>query len=395
MKKLFSLFFIGLLSISLIACETNGENELDSLRDEITALENELDAVNEETETLYESLSLSARENERITFVIEGSTREITSITVNVSRTAFELLYEVVGEDNISYSESEFGIFIHSLYDLAPDYGAYIMISKNGIPLEVGIDSASFEPGDIFTFEEVYWDTLAESLDQSIDAFLNSDLTNFYEPLSYELVTAFSQLNEMPEVTFEPKTSTLNDLVKTILTLRALNKPVETYQAMLIEELIFDAPFLASLTLMALAGTEDYETYELRYLSFIENTDVDSLSLDETAIIAMTLGEATPLNIQEVLKEKVASATNSPSLAYAIMGLIRIGEDPRTTSHDIHENVVLALLHLQALDGGFLYTYDSTPSFMRTFSSPQSFLALVTLKYYMNGTTINPYTTTP
>ena len=388
MKKLFSFLFVGLLSLFLLGCEAD---ELERLQEQISALESEMDLVSQENESLSEALALSSIENNRVTFVIEASDRIIETVAYNASKTAFDLLLDAIGEENIMYSESEFGIFISALYDLAPEYGSYIMISKNDVPIEVGISSVSFEVGDVFTFESVYWDRDVKVLDEAMYAFMSSDTSEFLDPMSYEYLTALAALNQVPNLTYESSVSTENDLIKTILIKRALNESTLEEQSSLGESLVIDSIFADGLAVMALSGSSYYETALSSYEAFVQNQDPDNLSFDEVAMVALVLAENTLEDYQEALLEDVFLMTNAPSLAYGIMGLIAIGENPYELEHTIHDNIVEALLHLQAIDGGFLYTYDSSPSFMRTFSSPQSFLALVTLKAFLNGTPLNPY----
>jgi len=402
MKKLFSFFFIGLLSFFLLGCEITQREDLEDLKNQIAQLESEMNVMSEENALLSEALKLSNSENNRLTFVIEAKERIIKSIPVNkVSSSAFDILLEAVGEENVIYSESEYGIFISAIFDLAPSYGSYIMISRNGTPIGVGISNVGnsseyfeevFEAGDIFTFESVYWDQNAKQLDEAISAFLNSDQSEFLNTMNYEYLTALYHLDRIPNgLNFESNLTQENETVKSIFVKKALGLDVTLEQNRLSEIVTYKSVFLASLSLMALDKSSDFDAHYEDYLSFIESLDVNTLSVDELAVVAMALMDETPLNYEEALLNKIALANNSPSLAYGIMGLIGLSIDPFNVSHNIHANVVEALLQLQALDGGFLYTYDSSPSFMRTFSSPQSFLALITLRTYLNQGPINPY----
>lgn len=391
MKKLFSFIFLGLLSFGLLGCEQSNREELDLLNERITTLESEIDLVTQEKESLEAALEISNQATERLTFVIESEHRVIQTAIINDSKTAFELLLETVGEDNIAYSESEFGIFITSLYDITPSYGAYIMISKNGTPIDVGISSVSYESGDIFTFEEVFWDINAKRLNEAIEAFILSDTSEFLESMSYEYVTALYHLDRVPDVLYAGEDTSYNALIKRILVKKALREDVIDDQTALYALFNPSAVFADALAIMALYDSDYYDDGLMVYESFISNQDLDDLSFDEIAMVNVLLGSDTPVTFKEKMLEDVSKMTNSPSLSYGIMGVIAVGENPYEMSHDIHSNIVEALLHLQALDGGFLYTYDSSLTYMRTFSSPQSFLALVTLYNYLNGSTSNPY----
>lgn len=331
--------------------------------------------------------------NQEITFEIIGSETLVFSQTIEDDLSAFELLQLSIEKNNVhlKYAESEFGIFIEELFDIKPPLGSYIMISLNGVPLNVGITDAVFEATDVFTFELEFWDSDAALRYQAINDFLKAEAQFYLNNNSYEVYTALGILGFEIDVPALPVPLTENDFIRATLIFRSLNQEVEILQGYLAELYTTELIFRAGLGLLALRGFEDYEPAETRFLNRIQSMNLETGGFDDLAMIIIALDEKTPEVIVDQFKSRLFENLNAPSLAHAIMALLILGEDPYQIKDDEGVHIVDHLLALRHPSGGFKYDLNASDTDTRQFSSPQSFLTLVILDQWMNQNPHMPY----
>lgn len=307
--------------------------------------------------------------------------------------TAFDLFKTALEDQNIplKYSESEFGIFIEEVATLQPRYGAYIMISHNDLPLEVGLAEAPFEDGDTFTFQLEYWDQASKQRHDAIDVFLETEADVYLGALSYEVFTALSYSQDLNINGYNPQTQTQADLTRSILILRSLNQDVTVLQVELAARYSTELTFSAGLGLLALMGSEAYEPSKLKFTTSLANLNLNTGRLDDLSMAIIALDESTPDDLVKAFKSRIFDDLNAPSLAHAIMALVVLGEDPYQIVDENGITLVNHLLSLQNDSGGFVYNSDSSPTDTRQFSSPQSFLALVVLDQWISQNPKLPY----
>lgn len=306
---------------------------------------------------------------------------------------AFELFQMRVAEEAIHlvYSESEFGIFIEELADIVPPSGAFIQISLNDVPLEVGLADATFSADDVFRFEMVFWDSDAALRYHAILDFLKTEVTPFLDQLSYEVYTALGVLDLLEFGPSLPLPLTEIDLIRSILILRSVNEDEGPTQTLLADQYTTDVIFRAGLGLIALKGSDYYPDAKAQFMESVDALRLDDTGFDDLAMTIIALAEDTPEPVIETFQLRLFENLNAPSLAHAIMALLVLNEDPYTYQDEAGMHVVDHLLALQHPSGGFLYDANSSEHDPRQFSSPQSFLALVILDQWMNGNPQRPY----
>lgn len=392
MKKLFSAGLVGWLFISLVACGSNAPMT-ESPDPQIAALEAQIETLENEKNALESALSAYENTDGLVTFVIEGDQPVIRSLAFEPDEMPepMTLLVDAFGESEVVYSESEFGIFIESIGSIQPGYGAYIMIEKNNVPLSVGFSDATIDDGDVFQFSLVYWDAQAGAVRESIDRFLASEVTAFNEEFNYDVLHALALLGQVSDVSYvaqsEGETGTLKDL----LVLKALGEDTTPASKAYADAFSTEVLFRASLGMMAVSETPQYDALYERYMTRVRAADVQTLSFDDLAMTVMHLKEETPGAIIDAMRDRISNLDNAPSLAFAIMALIALDENPFETVLAGGESLPDTLMRLQTLEGGFLYDFASGPDSTRQFSSPQSFLALSALEAYLNDRSAVPY----
>ncbi len=392
MKKLFSFGLMGWLLVSLVACGQNASSP-ESLDLKVEALEAQIETLKEEKAALESELSAYESQEGLVTFVIDGDQPMVRSLSFEPGETLepMTLLLDAFGESEVTYSESEFGIFIESIGPIQPSYGSYIMIEKNNVPLSVGFSDALVGDGDVFRFSLVYWDAQAASVRESLDLFLASEVNAFIDEYNYDVLHALTLLNETPNLSYVAASEGESGTLKDLLILKALGENTTQAASSYANAFQTDVLFRASLGMMALSETPHYESLEATYLTRVENADPKTLSFDDLAMTVMHLKDETPTPLINALRERMVNLDNAPSLAFAIMALIALNENPFDTMHDSGVSLPDMLMRLQTLEGGFLYDFASGPDSTRQFSSPQSFLALSALEAYLNGQPAVPY----
>lgn len=392
MKKLFSAGLVGWLFISLVACDAEAPaTENSDLK--IAALEAQIETLEEKNSALESALSAYENTEGLVTFVIDGDQPVIRSLAFEPGETIepMTLLVDAFGESEVVTSESEFGVFIESIGPIEPGYGAYIMIEKNNEPLSVGFSDAPMDDGDVFRFSLVYWDPQAAAVRESLDRFLASEVTAYKEEFNYDVMHALALLGQAPEGSYVAQSQGETGTLKDVLVLKALGEDTTQAAKAYADAFSTDVVFRASLGMMALAGTPHYEALYDVYMTRVNTADIQTLSFDDMAMTVIHLQDETPHEIIDAMRDRLANLDNAPSLAFAIMALIALDENPFETVLAGGENLPDTLMRLQTLEGGFLYDFASGPDSTQQFSSPQSFLALSALEAFLNDRPAVPY----
>lgn len=392
MKKLFSFGLMGWLLVSLVACEKDPSNA-ENLTATIEALEAQVATLNEEKAALESQLSAYESQEGLVTFVIDGDQPVVRSLSFEPGEPLepMTLLLDAFGETEVAYRESEFGIFIESIGPIQPSYGAYIMIEKNNVPLSVGFSDASVADGDVFRFSLVYWDAQAASVRESLDRFLASEVNAFIEEYNYDVLYGLALLGDVPDLSYIAAGAGEIGMLKDLLILKALGEDTSQAASDYASAFQTDVLFRASLGMMALSETPHYDALEADYMARVKAADVKTLSSDDLAMTVMHLKDETPASFVDAMRERMVNLDNAPSLAFAILALIALDENPFDVMHESGVSLPDMLMSLQTLEGGFLYDFASGPNSTRQFSSPQSFLALSALEAYLNGRPAVPY----
>lgn len=393
MKKLFSVGLMGWLLVSMAACQQTPTPSTEAQDSQITALTEQLTTLEEENAQLEASLATYESVAGNVTFVIDGSNPRVRSVAFEATEdeTPLTLLVDAFGESQITYSESEFGVFIERIGAIEPGFGAYILIEKNNEPLTVGLSEASMDDGDVFRFSVDYWDPEALAIRESLALFIDTQAKTFTEEFNYDVLHARALLEDIPDTAYVAAATDEAGALKDLLVLKALGKDiteaVNTYEAVYQT----DGLFRASLGMMALKGTDAHARLMDTYMARIKSTNLNDASFDAIAVTVMHLKDDTPSAWVDALKDRIQILDNAPSLAFAIMALIALDENPYDTALESGDSLPETLLRLQALDGGFLYDFNSGPDSTQKFSSPQSFLALSALEAYLNDAPAVPY----
>ena len=217
MKKLFSMALIFTLALTLVGCSTTEVDDLElkvtELNAEIKAyqsivnvktnenseLVDELNQAKEDLNDLETELALLQSQifDNVITFSLKNEHGSFSSTTVGYNDGFDGTLFDLLNDNlEVGYSDSEYGKYVYSLEDLSPKTGAYISFSKNGVPSMVGVESSTFEDGDIFAFEVVWWDSFQKSIDDLIQLFIENHASDYVndESMDYNVLLALNLL---------------------------------------------------------------------------------------------------------------------------------------------------------------------------------------------------------
>ncbi len=455
MKKLFSLASVLLLFLVLTGC-TNG-TEVTDLQQEIDAkialisdLEDEVASLNaslQESTDANTALTSQITELEAqiaqlqaliydnvLTFTLKDEYGRFTSETIGYNDEYEGTLFDLLNENfTVGYNDSEWGKFIYSLDYLTPKTGAYIAFYKNGAMSKVGIDSATFEDGDVFSFEVTWWDMQEKAVDDAIHMFLDN-YGEFYVSdigVEYNVITALSllgvvddyvTLEETQALVDEMTLSTVADYFKAIIILQAVGGNADS----LINDLnsiVAVGPYgqtaYGLLALDSYAHSTDYSAFVSSALTDLKTTTPFTLGLDAGGISLVALSNyASEDGIQALIDEyatwistsqlatggvKTRDVTwgdttypgteNAASMSQAILGLIANDINPTGAAYTKGDNNLISrLLEFQTTTGSFDYVLDDDIAEDLMFSSPQAFLALVTYQTYVNTyQAVNPY----
>jgi len=393
LKKLFSLGLMAWMMVGLVACQTPAASESESLSVELQALQERIETLETENDTLKAALSATQSSEDTVTFVVESDTPLVRTMAFDASESAepMTLLLRALGEENVTYSESEFGIFIESIGSMVPDYGSYIMIERNNTPLSVGFAEAPIEDGDVFRFSLVYWDLQAAQLNESIEHFKASVGPTYISAFNYDVLHAVALNQDALDLSYVARGTDEITALKDLLILKALGDDISQAARVYAENFETTVLFRASLGMMALDGTDAYDSVLNAYMTRVENLEISTVSFDDLAMTVMHLKDETPAEIEAAWRDQLTMLNNAPSLAFAILSLIAMDENPYDVTHQEGLSLPETLMQLQTADGGFLYDFTSGPLSTQQFSSPQSFLALSALHAYLNARPAVPY----
>jgi len=445
MKKLFSLASVFLLVLVLAGC-----TELDSLKEDldlkiatIEELEDEIAALEENiglNETEISSLQATIAELQEqiydnvITFSLTNEYGAFTSKTVGYNDDFTGNLFDILDENfTVGYSESEWGKFIYSLDHLYPKTGAYIAFSKNGEMSMVGVETSTFEDGDIFTFEVMWWDNTQKAVDDAIQLFLLNHASDYVNSttVDYNVISAlyllglvddFVSATEVEALVNEATLTTVNDYFKAIIRLQSIEMDTDDLATDL-NAIVTVGPYgQTAYGLLALDSnnhTVDYSAYvtialddfvitspfdlgldaggiSLVALSkYTEETGVTDLITEFSTWISTSQLESGGVKTRDIIwGETVYPGTeNAASISQVILGLLANGIDPTGTDYTKGENnLITRVLEYQTSTGSFDWVLGDEYDEDLAFSTPQAFLALVVYQTYANiYTAVNPY----
>lgn len=418
MKKLFSLVFVLAFVALLSACQSDDYgSKIEDLETKIAQLEQTQSAM----ETRLTQYQNSLAELTTVTTEAEAGIQDLLDRIETLESLQYDGMFLVTFESDtdyethqinyrdeddltvldylkatfeMDYTESDFGVFINAIGPLTTQHGNFISISQNQEALMVGIDQVNFDDSDHFTFTLSWWDDEAKLYHDQIQLFIDHHAENFIESQNEYVLTGLSHVMALEAVEQEMETQT-NPLIKQILALRAQGVEVTAYQSTLNDQLTYAHPYAASLAVLAL---HDYENFDATdFIDLVTSEDLDTLDLDTLSLVGVALdilGDETDLlnNIKARLTEDAFNhpyGQNSATFANIIIALIALDVDPRTIDQD-GQNLIDTLLAYQLEDGSFKYTLENDSADLM-FSTPQSFLALVSMQAYIAQGAFNPY----
>jgi len=455
MKKLFSLASVFLLALVLTGCTNKDQaaelqKEIDTQTALISELEDEIsDMVLDSHYEFGQNEILSARLVELeeqiailqalifdnvITFTISDEHGTFSSKTVGYNDDYNGDLFEILDENfDVGYSDSEYGKYIYSLNHLNPKTGAYIAFSKNGEMSMVGVETSTFEDGDVFSFEVMWWDMTQKAVDDAIQLFLLNQVDNYVNSstVEFNVIAALSLLGIVDEYVTATEVdslvsgltlTTVNDYFKAIVKLQSVGANTNT----LINDLnsmVTVGPYgQTAYGLLALDSNDhsiDYSSYVTSALIDLDTTSPYDLGLDaggislvslskyssETGVSALIDEYATWISTSQLPSGGVVTrdiiwgettypgTENAASMSQVIIGLI--ANDLNPTGEDYSQgdnNLITRLLEYQTSTGSFDWVLGDEYSEDLTFSTPQAFLALVVYQTYSNTyAAVNPY----
>lgn len=398
MKKLFSIVSILFMAFILVGCE----------KTVVQDHEISFEFINEYGETSTKTVSYKED--------YEGSFQELMTEHLN-----------------FTFSVSDFGTMLLGIEGLEPKTGAYISISKNGVPSSVGIDLIEYENKDEFSFEVVWWDQLEKSVDDAIQLFLQNQADDFVNDnaIDYMVLLGLELLGLTNDYVTEQEIfaivenmtlATTADYFKAIMLLNVADLSVDSY----LEEFktiampgLYGQTAYGLLTFDSRESSVDYSDFQAAAISdLVINTPFDQ-GLDSGGISIVALSnyvdeDGVPALIGDYVtwiqnsqlefggvktRDMVWGETtypgteNASSMSQVIIGLIANNIDPKGVLFSKGDyNLISRLLDFQTDTGSFDYILtDETPEDL-FFSTPQAFLALVVYQTYSNSfEAVNPY----
>ncbi len=445
MKKLFSLASMFLLILVLAGC-----TELGSLQEDIDLKIATIEELEEEIATLEENIALNETEisslqatilelqaqiyDNVLTFTLTDEYGLFTSKSIGYNDDFTGNLFNLLDENyTVGYTDGEWGKFIYSLDHLYPKTGAYIAFSKNGEMSMVGVEISTFDDGDIFAFEVMWWDPLQEAVDDAIQLFLLNYGSDYVSDITvdYNVISALYLLGltddyvtsaEVEALVDSTTLTTSNDYFKAIINLQSVGVNTDDLYGDL-NTIAAPGPYgQTAYTLIALDSnnhTTDYSAYVTSAMADFSTTspfdlglDAGGISLvalsnypDETGVADLIAEYTTWISTSQLDSGGVKTrdivwgettypgTENAASISQVIMGLIANGVDPTGTDYTKTENnLVSRLLEYQTDTGSFDWVFGDEYTEDLAFSTPQAFLALVVYQTYANTyAAVNPY----
>ncbi len=453
MRKLFSMAVIFILALTLAGCNTtkiddlelkieqldqeilSNQTEIGEKTSENSALATDLEQLETEMDSLLEELALLQAQifDNVITFSLKNELGSFSSKTIGYNDEFDGTLFDLLDEKlEVGYSEFEYGKYIYSLEDLSPKTGAYISFSKNGVPSMVGVELSTFEDGDLFAFEVVWWDSLQESVDELIQLFIENHASNYVnnESVDYNVLLGLNLLgitndyvtSEEVEALVNASTLTyVGDYFKAIMKMNAAGLD----SSELINELNSSSNLIPGaygqtayglLALDSISTSEDYSSFVTAALTDLETTTPYDLGLDAGGISLVALSNYTGVDVlisdyttwvsttqldsggvitRDVIwgETTYPGTENASSMSQIILGMIANGIDPTGLDYTKGtNNLISRLLEFSTETGSFDYVFGDELTEDLAFSTPQAFLALVTYQVYANTySAVNPY----
>ena len=442
MKKLFSMASVFLLALVLTGCNLNAteeeielkEQQIDGLQAEILELElssqlseETIEALNQQIDELQDLIYENV-----ITVTLTDEHGLMTSKTIGYDDVYQGNLFELMNQDfTIGYDESDWGIYLKSVEHLHPKTGAYIQLSKNGIPSMVGIELMEFTNEDVISLDVVWWDSLQEAVDNAISLFLLNHASNYVnsETIDYNVISALNLLGIVDQYASNSEVETLvtatnivtvNDYFKAIVKLQFAEVNTDLLMSEL-NDMVTVGPYgQTAYGLLALDSYAlDYSTYLSAALADLSTTTPFDLGLDAGAVSIMALSShvAEP-GVQDLLDEFTTwistsqldsggvktrdvvwgdttypGTENASSIAQVILGLVANGIDPTGPDYTkLDGNLITSLLIFQTETGSFDWAMNDEQTEDLYFSTPQAFLALVAYQVYVNTySAVSPY----
>jgi regulator of replication initiation timing len=450
MKKLFSIFIVLLLVVSLSACSEDLQPKITELESRITELQNQVNNLESEKESLVTEKSSLISEKSDLEAQIKNLQDQIFDkvITISVEKLDGTLETNTIGVNDdyegtlfdllsasfkVTATVSEYGHYITGLEDLKPTNGAYISFAKNGESSMVGVDSAIFEDNDEFSFELVWWDTSAKSVSDGIDSFLNNQAATYVNATSidYAVMAALSILGIEEDYVTDTEVQAYidgltitktNEYFKAIVILEAAGLDATSLKSALkgiatpsvyggtgyqlqafntnvttVDYTAFEAVALAdyAINTPTRAGVDSGSIGILALSNYTETIGVDTLITDWVTYIKENQTENGSI---VDIDFGYGSNENAATMAQAIIGLVSAGVNPKggdSTEIDmtkLNYDMVARLCEFQNIDGSFNWLMnDENPDL--GFSTPQAFLALTVYYQYSNSynTAVNAY----
>jgi len=392
MKKLFSMVLVFLFVFALGACtEEPEEPNVENPTDEVGSIEVTIE-IGEESFTH----SLSEE--------YEGS------------------LFDLIdSEYDLTYSESEYGVYMLSLESLTPKNGAYIAIYENGDMAMSGVDQLLLEDGDVFAFDVVWYDLVLEEIDLAISMFLDNYVTNYVNEdyVDVHVVSALRILGmvdrylgdidvaSMPMMDIDALETT-SGFFKAVTVGSVLGEDVMSYIDAYAEMASVGPYGETAYGLMILEQSTDDQNLLDTFEDDIKINTPYSLGLDAGGVSLVALSTRDFAEKQALIDEFVGwiqeaqlatggvktrdmtwgettypGSENAASMAQVIIGLLANGIDPSAEDFTVGDHSLMSrFMDFHTGDGSFDYVFDDDLENDLMFSTPQAFLAMVMFQEY-------------
>lgn len=440
MKKLFSIVSILVLTFTLVGCveDTLDESviagltaELEAKTEAILELEGSLEDAEDEIAILEQDIEelLALIYDSVITVTFDNGYGTFTSGTIGFDDAYNGTLLELIDESyDVQYSTSEFGAFIYGIEGITTMQGNFISFSKNGESSMVGVDTATFEDGDVISFELQWWDTGLQAVYEGIQLFLDNHAANYVNDttVSYNVLMALEILGltddyitqaEMEALVDTTTLITNADYFKAIMKLQAVGSDVsQLYTDFATSATVsgYGGTAYALLALNSTTHSVDFTSFETNALTSYDTESPYDLGLDSGGITLVALSEyAGDTEVDAMITEFTTwiqndqlpsggietrdmgwgSSENAASISQVIIGLVANGINPSGVDYSQGGyNLITRLLDFQHPTGSFDWTLTDAMDEDLAFSTPQAFLALVVYQQYVNTmSAVNPY----
>ncbi len=452
MKKLFSIASVFLLILVLAGC-----SELDLLQQDLDLQIATIEELEEEIATLTETVASSESEvsdleetilslqeqlsdlqdlvfDNVITFTLTDEYGLFTSKTIGYNDDYTGNLFDILNNNfTLEYSVTDYGNYITSIDHLNPKTGAFISFSKNGEASTVGVETSTFDDGDILSFEVMWWDMTQKAVDDAIQLFLLNQASDYVNTttVDYNVISALYLLGIVDEFVTDSEVETLvngltittvNDYFKAIIKLQSVGVNTDVLVTDLNTIVTVGAYGQTAYGLLALdsnSHTVDYSSFVTSALVDLETTSPYDLGLDAGGVSLLALSNYTDeTGVSDLITEYATwistsqldsggvitrdvtwggtvypGTENAASISQVVLGLVANGIDPVGTDYTIVDNnLITRLLEYQTATGSFDWAFGDEYSEDLLFSTPQAFLALVVYQTYANTyTAVNPF----